>query len=102
LVELVIEKDRGERRERRARGKSTRKGDEGTDRRQEIRGKHALITNLLNLEQPTLGTHIALPDILYTVHNRGAHRKRDTIIVRLAYSTDARDVGAFKDVLSEV
>ena len=60
---------------------------------------YVLIADLLDVEKTTLGTNVALPDILYPVHDRSADCPCNTVVIRLAYAADRRYVGLVQEVL---
>lgn len=47
-----------------------------------------LITDLADLKQSAHGSHIALLDLLGSVHDRGASYPRYSVVVRLTHSSD--------------
>ena len=64
--------------------------------------QHVLVADLLDIEQPTVGTHVRVADVLDAVDDGRADGERDPVVVRLPDAADRRDVGFFEYVLGEV
>lgn len=64
--------------------------------------KYALISHFFDVEQSASCAHIGFPQILDSVNDGGANSECDTVIIRLADTSNSGDVGPLKDVLSRI
>lgn len=60
------------------------------------------VTDLLDLEQATLGTDVGLLEVVDAVHNCRASGSGNTVVVSLSHTAEGCDVGPGEEVLGEV
>jgi hypothetical protein len=85
--------------------RSRRKVDEepeGTTFTRRERNGYALITDLFDIEQPTVGSNVRLSDVLDTIDDRRADSESNTVVISLPDTSNTRDFGLFEDMLSKV
>ena len=70
--------------------------------RREGRGGCELVSNLLNLEQTTLGSNVGHGEVANTVDDGGSRRTRNTVVVRFPDAAEGSDIGLHEVVLGQV
>jgi hypothetical protein len=75
---------------------------EGTRFTRGERNGYALITNLFDIEQPTVGPNVRLSDVLDTIDDRRTDSECNTVVISLPDTSNARNFGPFEEVLGQV
>lgn len=73
-------------------------------RRVAIEGKmrHVLVTYLLNIEETAFGADVGFTKVLQPVHDRCTHCSGYPVVVRLANTTNSRDISFEEEMLRVV
>lgn len=60
------------------------------------------VSDLLNLEETALSSHIGLLEVIDPVDDRGASGTGDSVVVRLPHAAKSGDVGLHQEMLGEI